>query len=67
MDGKAGAAAGSVDDLIIDSRIHHFHTHINDIARCKILAFFALLRLAHQVFKGIVHNIKVVIKEFNIL
>ena len=52
---------------IIDSRIHHFHTHINDIARCKILAFFALLRLAHQVFKGIVHNIKVVIKEFNIL
>ena len=67
MNGETRAAAGRVDDLVIDGRIHHFYAHINDVTRREILPLFAFLRLAHQVFKGIVHNVKVVIKEFNIL
>ena len=67
MDRKARAAAGSVDDFVLGSGIHHLDAHINDISRSKILAFFAFLCFAHQVLKGIIHNIKVVIEELNVL
>ena len=62
MNGKAGAATSGVDNLILGCRIHHLYTHINDISRRKILAFFTLLSLAHQIFKGIIYNIKIVVK-----
>ena len=67
VDGKAGAAAGGVDDFVAHGRIHHLHAHINHIPRREILALFALLCLAHQVFKGIVNHIQVIIEQLDIL
>ena len=67
MDCEARAAAGGVDDFVLGSGVHHLDTHINDISRSKILAFFTLLRFAHQILKGIIHDIKIVIEELNVL
>ena len=67
MDCEARAATGGVDDFVLGSGVHHLDTHINDISRSKILAFFTLLGFAHQILKGIIHNIKIVIEELNIL
>lgn len=67
MDCKARAAAGGVDDFVLGSGIHHLDAHINDISRSKILTLFTLLRFAHQIFKRIIHNIKIVIEELNVL
>ena len=67
MDCKARAAAGGVDNFVLGSGVHHLDTHINDISRSKILAFFTLLGFAHQILKGIIHNIKIVIEELNVL
>ena len=67
MDCEARTAAGGVDDFVLGSGIHHLYTHINDISRGKILSLFTLLSLTHQVFKGIIHNIEIVIEELDIL
>ena len=67
MDCEARAAAGCVDNFVLGSGVHHLDTHINDISRSKILAFFTLLGFAHQILKGIIHNIKIVIEELNVL
>ena len=67
MDCEARTAAGGVDDFVLGSGIHHLYTHINNIARCKVLPLFSLLRLAHQVFKGIVNHIQVIIEQLDIL
>lgn len=59
MHRKAGRTSRRVNHRLERLRVEHTHAHVDDITRREILAFLALRRLVHQVFKGIVHHIKV--------
>jgi len=56
-----------INDFVLYSRIHHLDTHINHISRSEILPLFTFLGFAHQIFKGIIHYIEIVIKKLNVL
>ena len=67
MDSKARTTTSGIDYFVIDGWVHHFYAHINDITRSEILALFTFLSLTHQVFKCIVYNIKIIVKQLYIL
>ena len=65
MHREAGRTRRCVNHRLERLRVEHTHAHVDDITRREILAFLALRRLAHQVFKGIVHHIKVRVEQLN--
>ena len=65
VDGEARRAGGGVDHRFRRLGVEHAHAHVDDVARREILPLFALGRLAHQVFEGVVDDIEVGIEELD--
>ena len=65
MHRKARRTSRRVDHRLGRLRGEHAHAHVDDIARREILAFLALRRLTHQVFKSIVHHVKVRVEQLD--
>ena len=67
MHGKTATAGGRVDHVFAGLRMEHFDAHINDVAGCKVLPFFAFGGFADQIFKGFVNDEEVGVEQLDVL
>lgn len=61
--GEARRAARRVDDGFRLLRVHHLDAHVDDPARCEVLAFFALRGFIDEVFEGFVYHVQIGVEE----